>query len=98
MDLPDGNCRLTTRGVVYKPDIGKCIGCYVVADFAGRWDQPDADNAENVMSRMGYVITYAGCPVLWCSNLQTEIALSTTEEEYIALVQGIHEVIPLWHG
>ena len=50
------------------------------------------------MSRMGYVITYAGCPVLWCSNLQTEIALSATEEEYIALGQAIHEVIPLSHG
>ena len=33
----------------------------------------------------GYVIKYVECPLLWCSKLQTEIALSTTEAEYIEL-------------
>ena len=28
---------------------------------------------------------YAGCPIHWVSKLQTEIALSTAEAEYIAL-------------
>ena len=37
---------------------------------------------------------YAGCPVLWYSKLQTQIALSTAEAEYIALIQAIHDVIP----
>ena len=44
---------------------------------------------------MGYMITYAGCPVLWASKLQTEIALSSTESEYITLSQALREVIPL---
>ena len=57
--------------------------------------QVDADNPENLMSRTGYVIMYAGCPILWCSKLQTEIALSTTEAEYIALSQAVREVLPL---
>ena len=35
------------------------------------------------------------CPLYWCSKLQTEIALSTTEAEYIALSQALREVIPL---
>ena len=43
---------------------------------------------------MGYVITYAGCPVLWCSKLQTEIDLSTTETEYILLSKAMRKVIP----
>ena len=47
------------------------------------------------MSHTGYVIKYAGCPILWCSKLQTEIALSTTEAEYIALSQAMREVLPL---
>ena len=34
-----------------------------------------------------------GCPRLWCSRLQTEIFLITTEEEYIALRQKMHDVI-----
>ena len=44
---------------------------------------------------MGYMITYAGCPILWASKLQTKIALSSTESEYITLSQALHEVIPL---
>jgi hypothetical protein len=44
---------------------------------------------------MGYVINYAGCPVLWASKMQTEIALSSTEAEYIALSQSMREVLPL---
>ena len=47
------------------------------------------------MSRTGFVIMYAGCPILWGSKLQSEIALSTTEAEYIALSQAVKEVIPL---
>ena len=46
------------------------------------------------MSCTGYVITYAGCPVLGCSKLQTGITLSTTEAGYIALKHATREVIP----
>ena len=48
-----------------------------------------------MLSRTGYVIMYAGCPLIWCSKIQTETALSTTESEYIALGQALSEVIPL---
>ena len=44
-------------------------------------------------SRTGYVLNYAGCPLTWTSKLQTEIALSTVEAEYIALSQSLREVI-----
>ena len=37
---------------------------------------------------------YAGCPIYWCSKLQTEICLSTTEAEYVALSQSMREVLP----
>ena len=37
---------------------------------------------------------YAGCPITWRSKLQTKIALSTTESEYIALSTAMREVIP----
>ena len=37
---------------------------------------------------------YAGCPLIWGSKLQSEIALSTAEAEYIALSQVLREVIP----
>jgi hypothetical protein len=44
---------------------------------------------------MGYVITYAECPMHWSSKMQTEIALSTTEAEHIALSQAMREVLPI---
>ena len=45
------------------------------------------------MSRTGYVITYVEFPVLCCGKLQTEIALSTIEAEYIALEQAMRNII-----
>ncbi len=45
-------------------------------------------------SRMGYVIQYAGCPMHRASKMQTEIALSTTQSECIALSQSMSEVLP----
>ena len=47
------------------------------------------------MSRTGFIIKYANCPIIWNSKLQTEIALSTTESEYIALSQAMRDVIPM---
>jgi len=40
-------------------------------------------------------MSYLGCPILWKSQLQTEIALSSTESEYIALSQAARKVKPL---
>ena len=36
-----------------------------------------------------------GCPLVFKSKLQTEIALSTLEAEYIALSQSMRELLPL---
>ena len=83
------------KGMIYKPDRSLDLQCYVDADFAGGWNQLDADNAENLYSRSGYVIMFAGRPSLWSSKLQSETTLSTTEAEYVALSQAMREVIPL---
>ena len=45
MDWPNWNWRLSTRGIVYYPDKEKGIEYYADADFAGGWDQADANNA-----------------------------------------------------
>ena len=83
------------RGIIFEPDKSKGLECYVDADFAGGWSNADTNDADNVMSRTGFVIMYANCPIYWVSKLQTEIALSTAESEYIALSQALREVIPL---
>ena len=40
-------------------------------------------------------MTYAGCPILWKSKVQSGIALSTTEAGYIALSTALREVIAI---
>ena len=52
-------------------------------------------DASNLMSRTGFVIKYADCPIYFSSKLQTEIALSTAESEYITLLSSLRQVIPL---
>jgi hypothetical protein len=73
------------KGIIFQPDYSKGLECHVDADFAGGWTSGDSTNPEAVLPHTGFIISYAGCPIYWCSKLQTEIALSTTEAEYIAL-------------
>jgi hypothetical protein len=83
------------KGMVYHPT-EQSFDCFVDADFAGNWDKDTAEfDTDTARSRTGYVITYAGCPITWTSKLQTEIALSTTESEYLALSTCLRETIPL---
>ena len=76
-------------GITYGPNILKSIVVYVDASFAGEWNNTWSDEPSSVISRTGYMILYAGCPIIWCSKLQTEIALSTTESEYIAFFPNL---------
>ncbi len=84
------------KGMKYTSDSTKGIEVYVDADFSGgSWDPGDPLNADNIYSRTGYVIQYAGCPIYWQSKLQTEIALSTAEAKYILLSQALRETLPM---
>lgn len=85
------------RGIQFRPDKSKGIQCYVDTDFAGGWNKDDPNNAQSALSRTGYIVFYAGCPMLWTSRMQTEIALSTTEYEYIACSTALRDVISLMH-
>jgi hypothetical protein len=83
------------KGLILDPS-DHSFDCHVDASFAGDWNQDIAeDEPLTAKSRTGYSISYAGCPLIWASKLQTEIALSTTEAEYIALSQSLREVIPI---
>jgi hypothetical protein len=63
------------------------------ADFAGNWNKYIATNDDSTArSCTRYIIRYAGCPLVWGSRLQTEIALGSTESEYISLSQSLREV------
>ena len=83
------------KGILFKPDLSKGMECFVDADFAGGWCKENADEPDNVLSRTGFVIFYAGCPLVWASRMQTEISLSTAESEYIACSTAMRDVLSL---
>ena len=83
-------------GTILKPLEGKDLEVFVDASFCGDWDPKEAAiDRDTARSRHGYVIMYAGCPLLWKSQLQTEIALSTTESEYTGLSYALRDAIPI---
>ncbi len=66
------------------------------ADFAGNWVPEDAQwDRDTARSRSGFVIKYLGVPILWKSQLQDTISLSTTEAEYVCLSQALRRTIPI---
>jgi hypothetical protein len=83
------------QGLILKPDKSCGLECHVDADWAGSWQDRSSNDPFSSHSRTGYVITYAGCPIVWASKLQPLIALSTTEAEYIALSTSLREVIAI---
>ncbi|KAE8711146.1 putative ribonuclease H protein [Hibiscus syriacus] len=58
---------------------------YVDSDYAG-----DLDNRR---STTGYVFTLGGGPICWKSTVQSVVALSTTEAEYMAAAEAAKEAL-----
>ena len=83
------------KGLIMKPDLSKGLECYVDADWAGSWTRCSSNDPSSNCSRTGFCITYAGCPLVWKSSIQSLIALSTTEAECIALSTALREVIAI---
>ena len=85
------------KGIRFKADITRGLEVFVDASFAGNWDKQDAltGDRDTARSRHGYILLYYGCPLIWKSQLQTEIALSSTESEYTGLSYALREAIPL---
>jgi hypothetical protein len=78
------------------PEKGKDMEVvYVDADFSGNRHAEESWDRDTVRSKHGFIIMYAGCPILWKSQLQTEIALSSMESEYTGLSYALRDVIPI---
>jgi hypothetical protein len=83
------------KGITFRPDGNHSLHAMCDADFAGTWCKANSNTRSSSLSRTGFVIMYSGVPIIWHSKLQTEIALSTCEAEYIALSQCARALIPL---
>ena len=87
--------RTSDKGTIVSPTGKFDLDCYVDADFAGLY-KADLDEAPSAAkSKLGYIIFLSNCPLIWRSQLLSEISLSTLEAEYSALSQAMRAMIPL---
>jgi hypothetical protein len=83
-------------GTHFKHDQDKGSDYYCNADFSGNLNKHLASfDPSTAKSRSGWILSYAVCPVIWVSQLQTQVALSTTEVEYIAMSHSLREILPI---
>jgi hypothetical protein len=96
--------KMKHEGMTIKPMCKITLDCYVNADFAGLYGKEEPQDPTHVHSRTGYIITLGDNPVVWPSKLQSEIAFSSQEAEYISLstvmksliyLCGVHEELCL---
>ncbi|KAH9650271.1 hypothetical protein KPL70_026312 [Citrus sinensis] len=75
------------HGILFgKVDGATCeVAGFVNSDFAG-----DLDKRRSITS---FVFTMCGGAISWKASLQSVVALSTTEAEYIALTEAVNEAV-----
>ena len=69
------------------------LHCYVDADFCGLHKYETHVDPISSKSHTGYVILSGKSLISWCSKLQTETALSSTESEIVALSTCMRETL-----
>ena len=86
----------SNKGIIIKTaDKGYMLDLYVDADYCGLFGREDPYDSNSVRSRMGYIVTFCGWPIVWKSQLQTHLSQSTTEAEYTALSTALRVFLPL---
>ena len=63
------------KGIVFQPDFSRGLECFVDADIAGGLKDGDHDSPESVLSRTGFIIMFAGCPITWGSSYRQRLFL-----------------------
>lgn len=71
------------------------LNLYVDADFCSLHGQENSRDPNSACSRTGYIIMLSNCPLLYKSQLQTHISLSTLESEYSTLSYPLKVLLPL---
>lgn len=72
-------------GMIYEPNPKFDLNCYSDSDYGG-----DMDTRR---STTGFVLNLGASAISWSSQLQSCVALSSTEAEYMASAQAIKELI-----
>jgi hypothetical protein len=83
------------KGITLHPNDSFELDSFVDSNFCGAWSHETSHRRESALSRTGYIVTFAGCPIHWISKLQQEVCLSTTEAELQALSMCMRDIIPM---
>ena len=74
------------KGYYIGSDPSRGLEVYADADWCGNFEVESAgEDIDTAKSRHGYVIMYAGAPIVWKSTLQDCISLSSCESELVGL-------------
>ena len=69
------------------------LGANSDCKIAGYSDSDFAGDLDRRRSLTGYAFTLSGSAISWKATLQSTVALSTTEAEYMAVTEAVKEVI-----
>jgi hypothetical protein len=83
------------RPRIMKPKKNLSLDAYCNSDLAGLWHQELSHRRDSCPPRTSSIIVLAGVSIHWSIKLQTEIAMSSTEAEYITLIQCCRALLPL---
>ena len=83
------------EGFIFKQPDSIRLDMYVDADFAGLRGVEPPTSSISVKSRTGYLISLSGCYIISKSKLQSSIAQSTGEAEYVALSEALRTLLPI---
>ena len=87
--------RTQNEGTSITPSKDLCLDNFVDADFAGLYGRDPPEDRSSAISRTGYIIKLSNMPLVWKSQLQSGVTLSTMEAEYGALSASMRVLIPL---
>lgn len=80
--------RTKDQGLILRPDRTQGLECYVDADWAGSWQHRSCTDPMSAKSRTGYIILYAGCPIICVQNANAYFIIYDRGGAYRALVRS----------
>jgi hypothetical protein len=85
--------RTSDKGMIVRPTDTLGLENYVGASFAGNYGVEPAEKPVSVKSRTGIIVFLAGCPLIWKSQAQSSIGLSTFHSEHAGLSHSMRALL-----
>ena len=83
-----------TKGSIKSPNKDNMgINMFAYVEFVGLYTTEDEMDLVSIKSRIGALLIFGNVHILRCSQLQSEIAHSILDAEYITLSQGMRDLV-----